>query len=633
MLVNYRITIAAIVITLSGCAQHDSESMLSGAQLGDVKRTGILSAMRPGADPALVERIREEVRLNANKQYQVQGNAPQRMLIGLGRVLPKVSTDPISRSNDPVAPPAEQVFPTGAVVTAAEEKTQAVVAAASPVQQAVSYGGYYGAPSPPPGAAMAGSLVPPPPAIMMNTQAQINGGGNPYANPYLNPYGIPCPPGWQGQQAMAAVPAPVQERPAGLFGGGNHSGASSNEDVDNSSKKREDFVPITPTGMEQRSAYKQRDDLKMLWKGAVSSSVNLGELANEPKALAQLGKIDAGLPSEASKGSFTISQRQIDAIFKAASIEKRVFPTVRKVQTELVQSYYRYLYAYNKYALAQQTVSARKQEVDYASSPSEKQRATTDLAQAQSEAEAAKDDMHSAQCELANASSPTAARTVIGKISGITPSVESLAQTESDSVASAAGRLAKLNNVFGSLFHRHDKHENSEAAAPVKKDKAASVVAEKEKKPAKQVAKHPAKAVASDAVADKDLVPAPAAGASADDKPSKVVAVAVAPAAVATTGGSVHFLLQDVHVTARKSILSVAVKNSGITAVNFDPDLISASEGNNKLSDASMRADFDSTSVDPNQEVKGTITIFGRPWSDHVAVYLSDNGKLIQLKR
>lgn len=632
MHVNSRITIAAIILTLSGCAQYDSENMLSGSQLNEAKPTGILSAMRPGADPALVAKMREEVRRNASKQYQVQGNAPEKMLIGLGRVLPKVSTDPISHNNDPVAPPAEQVSQTGAVITAADVKKEAVVPAPNPVQQATSYSGYYGAPSPPPGA-LAGSLVPPPPAIMLATQAQPANGGNPYANPYLNPYGIPAPAGWPGQQPNEASMS-QPERPAGLFGSSKHSAADGDEDVDRINRKKDDFVPIIPTGMEQRSAYKQRDDLKMLWKGAVSSSVNLGDLANEPKVIAQLSKMDVGLPNEASKGSFTISQRQIDAIFKPSSIDKRIFSQVRKVQTELTQSYYRYLYAYNKYALAEQTVSARKQEADYASSPAEKQRATTDLAQAQSDAEASKDDMRSAQCELANASSPAAARTIIGKVSGVTPSIESLAQAEPDGVVSAAGRLANLNGVFASIFHRHDKHEGPEKTAEVKKEKADKVVAEKPKEPTKKSAKHPAKKVPNDAVADKDLTPAPKADASTEAKPVKAAAAPVAvPVAAASSNGSVHFLLEDVHVTARKSILSVAVKNSGVTPVNFDPDLISASEGNNKLSDASMRADFDSTSVDPNQEVKGTITIFGRPWSDHVAVYLSDNGKLIQLKR
>ncbi len=674
---NHRLTLALIAITLSGCGQHSSESMMATGPLSESKARGILSAMRPGADPALVEKMRQEAQLNANRQYQVQGNAPQRALIGLGRVLPKVSTDPISHKNDLVAPPAEQVSQTGAIITSAEKKvTDAVVAAATAIQQQpASYGGYYGTPPAPPGG---GSLVPPPPAIQLQTQAQAFAGANPYANPNLNPYGIPVPQGWQGQPgaAGAAVAMAQPERPAGLFGSGRSS-ASSDDDSDNSSKKKADFVPITPTGMESRSAYKQKDDLKVLWKGAYTASVNLGELANEPKVLLQLAKMDLGLPNESSKGSFTVSQRQIDAIFKPAAIDKRVFPQVRKLQTELVQCYYRYLYAYNKYALAEQTVAARKQEVDYASSNSEKQRAATDLAQAQSDVEATKDDLHAAQCELANASSPAMARTIIGKVSGVTPSIESLAQSESDPIASAAGRLGKLNDVFGSIFHHHDKHEKSDMVAAATadeatKDKSAkdktakdkslgAVVAEKSKVGSKDSKKNSGKAVASKGSSTKDLSPAPdgqktasndenksgkATDSASSETPASTAATsgagagsasasasAASPSSPVTSNGPVRFVLKDVQVTARKSILTVAVKNNGTSAVNFDPDLISASEGSHKLTDASMRADFDSTSVDPNQEVKGTITIFGRPWSDRVAVYLSDNGKLIQLKR
>lgn len=37
------------------------------------------------------------------------------------------------------------------------------------------------------------------------------------------------------------------------------------------------------------------------------------------------------------------------------SLDKRVQPAVRRAQTDLVQSWYRYLYTYNKFALAQQT--------------------------------------------------------------------------------------------------------------------------------------------------------------------------------------------------------------------------------------------------------------------------------------
>jgi len=55
------------------------------------------------------------------------------------------------------------------------------------------------------------------------------------------------------------------------------------------------------------------------------------------------------------------------------------------------------------------------------------------------------------------------------------------------------------------------------------------------------------------------------------------------------------------------------VKNTGGDNFSFDADAISVAEGNNKLADASVNAEFDSTIVQPSQEVTGTITIFGRP--------------------
>jgi len=56
-------------------------------------------------------------------------------------------------------------------------------------------------------------------------------------------------------------------------------------------------------------------------------------------------------------------------------------------------------------------------------------------------------------------------------------------------------------------------------------------------------------------------------------------------------------------------------------------------ENNQKLAEAAMRADFDTTLVQPNQEVKGTITIFGRPWNDKMTVSLSEGGKFLQMRR
>jgi len=46
-----------------------------------------------------------------------------------------------------------------------------------------------------------------------------------------------------------------------------------------------------------------------------------------------------------------------------------------------------------------------------------------------------------------------------------------------------------------------------------------------------------------------------------------------------------------------------------------------------------MRADFETTLVQPSQEVQGTITIFGRPWNDRLTVSLSDGTRNLQMHR
>jgi hypothetical protein len=99
--------------------------------------------------------------------------------------------------------------------------------------------------------------------------------------------------------------------------------------------------------MEARSPYKLRDDLKVLWKGAMTTGT-LGQLlAREPKLSESLNRVDVGLPSESSKGSFSVGPRQIDSIFKPVALDKKVMPVVRRTQADLVQAYYRYLYTYN----------------------------------------------------------------------------------------------------------------------------------------------------------------------------------------------------------------------------------------------------------------------------------------------
>ncbi len=75
------------------------------------------------------------------------------------------------------------------------------------------------------------------------------------------------------------------------------------------------------------------------------------------------------------------------------------------------------------------------------------------------------------------------------------------------------------------------------------------------------------------------------------------------------------------------------MRNNGGESFNLDPDVISVQEGEKRLAEASVLAQFDSTLVAPNAEVTGTITIFGRPWNDKLTVSLSDGGKTVQLRR
>ena len=131
--------------------------------------------------------------------------------------------------------------------------------------------------------------------------------------------------------------------------------------------------------------------------------------------------------------------------------------------------------------------------------------------------------------------------------------------------------------------------------------------------------------------ADKagDLSPAPQVASASTPATSSAEA---APAA-ASSPSEVSVELKGVNITARKSTLSVVIKNSGQGDFSFNADDFSVAENNRKLSDAAMRADFDTTLVQPNQEVKGTITIFGRPWSDRLTVSLSDGSRVVQMRR
>jgi hypothetical protein len=658
-----RVLVALTSLFAGGCAGQGSASVESSSvgQSG-----GILAAMRPKASPEMIEKIREQERAAAAMQNaNGQSNGPMVAMNGLAtRVLPKVSTDPIappaeeSQQSDPPAPP----------VDTSQNSSQAIApsnpAPPSMSPSATTYNASYSTvPTPPPGA-LAGGLVPPPPAVTLTTQAQTIAGmpdpNNPYMNPYGNPYGYPPYPAYMNPYGMAYPPPQQQQvpaqRPSGLFGNGNKSASSDSDDDVSSKREKADFVPITPTGMEARSAYKQRDDLKVLWKGLLSSNSFSGV---DPKTIAQLNKLDVGLPSESTKGNFSISQRQVDTIFKSnlAGVDRRIVPQVRKAQSDLVQSYSRYLYTYNKFALAQQSLTARKQEAEVASSNAEQQRAAADLAQAQTELDSAKDDMHSAQIELAQASSPAAARAVIAKVSGVAPGIETLVATDQNS--GAAARRNMMGNFMGSVesiftlgrVHPEEKQsrkggnttsgendlaEGSDQSGTSPKDeqphnKTNGREARKKEKEKRADKAAGAKVKVAEEVKDKDLSPAPSESASETTTAKIDSPPAVTPAPASPS--SVVFTLKGVNVTARKSILTVAIKNSGAEAFTFNPDVISVADGNHKLPDAAMRADFDSTLVEPNSEVKGTITIYGRPWNDRLTVSLSESGHAIQMRR
>ncbi len=568
---------------------------------------------------------------------------------GLGRILPKVSTDPI-------APPAEEIA-MGPIVSAANQSSNGTDEWSQPKQanletQLASYGSSYAtsAVPPPPAGALGGSLVPPPPAVTLSTQAQTAYAApaeNPYGNPYFNPYGVPYPTTIIQQMA----PPAASERPPGspFASGGRGSKSDDGDDVEKQKKTAAPFLPITPSGMEPRSVYKQRDDLKVLWKGLLASSKDVTAIVTDAKIADQLNKIDVALPAEATKGSFGVPQRTVEGIFKANNVDKRILPTVHKLETDLVQAYYRYLYCYNKFALAQQTILARKQEAEVAGSPSESQRAAADLAAAQTEAESSKDDMHSAQAELAALTGASAARTVIGRISGVTPTLESLTANDQSDAQGKSGKAghSKVIASVESLFHlRRDKAgekpAEKEATAPKVEESAAkgdskgsqsksdTKVAKAEPKTDKKKQSENKEDNNAKAKGGADLSPAPNTVAKTEPSPQ---APEKSHTSGATNNSDITFQLKGISVTPRKSTLTVSIHNLGTNSFSFSPDVISISDGNHKLSDATVRADFDQTQVQPNQEVKGTITIFGRPWNDRLAVVLTDGGKNIQMRR
>jgi hypothetical protein len=695
------------IICLTGCSQSGSGNVDSHTVVP--RGNGVLGSLRPKVDPKILAKIeQQEAEARAAESNKATSGNPlpgvSSFFGGQGRVLPKVITDPIAPSAEEVAKQSGPIVTSASSGSSSSNSTSpdptaaaaemasaaAAMSGAIPQQpQVATYGASYGAvPAPPPGA-LGGGLIPPPPAVTLSTQAQamayapgspnpaaVNPYANPYNNPYMNPYGMQYPP----QGMIPSAPA-TPMRPAGSpFSTGGGSSRNSNNDDDDTPKTKKstaNFVPITPTGMEPRSPYKQRDDLKVLWKGFLATSPDIKAIVKDEKTAEQLNKVDVGLPGDSTKGSFEVSQRQVDTIFKSGTVDKRLLPTVKKLQKDLVQSYMRYLYSYNKFALAQQAVGARKQEVDVASSPSESQRAAADLAQAQTDADSTKDDMKAAQGELVSTVGPAAARTIIGHVSSVTPTLESLTQNDSSSdenskTAKNGGGLDVVSSV-GSLFGFHHKKEDaaktadsdddSDSKAPAKADKSGksgksdktakgdkdskdkgdkadksklakgdkSDKSEKGKgKETKEAKKEKGKDKDKEVkVADKkkdagDLSPAPESVASKSSASGD---------SSSSPKSDISFVLREVNVTPRKSVLTVSIHNSGSNSFSFGPDAVSISDGTHKLSDAAVRADFDQTLVPPNQDVKGTITIFGRPYNDKLAVVLSDGGKSVQMRR
>jgi hypothetical protein len=301
---------------------------------------------------------------------------------------------------------------------------------------------------------------------------------------------------------------------------------------------------------------------------------------------------------------------------------------VKKTQTDLVQAYYRYLYSYNKYFLGQQQVQARKQELDCADSQAEKQRATVDLANTQQEADASREDMRSAQGDLASVAGASAARTVIKNVSGVTPSLEQIAADSQPQARDKGGEGGSggLFKVFG--FGKGKSRDDDQSA-----EESPKVAAESKGKERKEKEKDKDVKEKKKGKGDKQQIAAKPDASSSTKADAGEAAPASSGAGPSVSAGPVSFELKDVKTTPRKSVLRVVVKNTGGDNFSFDADAISVAEGNNKLADASVNAEFDSTIVQPSQEVTGTITIFGRPWNDKLTVSLSNGNRPIFLHR
>ncbi len=620
----------SLTALLTACSHPSSdESPSSSASSGS---GSVLGSLRPKADPKILQRLKAQHMVS-----QPLGGSDESATANQGSGLPVVSSAPFAPPADQVAStnqqaasaPALPFFPFMAPQSAPGANSGSPSSPGSvPPSPAAAYGGYGSSvPPPPPGP---GGLVPPPPAVSLSTQAQTVPYGappeaymNPYANPYMNPYSNPYAGG-----GNPYAQGGEQARPAGSpFASGGAMPAGGAEET-KPRKKLQDFTPITPTGMEARSTVKQREDLKSLLKGALSMSPQLQSVSRDKDIALSLSKIDVGMPQESTKGSISLSSRQIEQLYRSPVLDKKIAGSVRKIMSDVAQDYYRYLYAYNKFALAQQTVAARKQETEVAESAAEQQRAAADMSQAQQGAESARDDLKVAQNEMAATAGAQAARTVIARVSGVAPSIDSLAQAERQALTQARNDMSAGSSGGGGILgllgfgskHTEEVQELNAQPKALSAPPQANKKAEGKKPEAAKKTKTATKQLPG------DLVQAPAVAA----KPAAQPVVDLRPAA----GDSIAFELRNLNVTPRKSILKVAIRNTGSENLTFDPDAISIMENNRKLSDAAVRADFETTLVAPSKEVSGTITIFGHPWNDRISVFISDaGGKNIPLRR
>lgn len=647
MLLKRSATLLIALASLTACNEDANKNTATPKA-----QYSVLGSLRPKADPAVVEQIRQEEIQKAQAAQEAAvpdgGSGSGSGFFNFGG-LPKVETGPISgglgESPKPRLPGGSSATSDSPPpITAKSDSSSSGQPSTNgnpfwpfgqpqnnspPPQQAASYGGYGSSSS------GSGGLIPPPPAVSLSAQGQLAPPPQ-YAmapqeqyNPYAyNPYAIP--PGAVGQPPPQPQP---QRLPSGSMFGNQGEGAPAGGGEEPKPKKA-DIQVITPTGMEPRSPYKQRDDLKVLFNGALAVNGLAGANCRDPRIAQDVAKIQVGLPAEGTKGSAAIGQRQIDMLFKGTTNDKKLLPLVKKIETEMAQSYYRFLYSFNKYALAQQTVAARKQEVSVAESNAEKQRAAADLAKAQEEAESTKDDMKSAQNDLAGVAGAPAARNVIQRVAGVAPSLDSLAQAEPQAAAPTGGSkvLGSVGGWFGGMGGMiglggkkpagGDTADGDEQVAKVAKVKPEK--AEKDKDKDKDKDKKDKKGKGGKGAVEVAAKPVEAPKAAVEEPEEKP-----APAA----GGSVAFELKDVQTTPRKSVLRVAIRNNGDEQFTFNPDVVSVAEGDKKLTDAAVRADFDSTVVGPNQEVTGTITIYGKPWTDKLKVSLSEGGRTIHMHR